>query len=155
MFYSVALRKTIAPETASQTALRDCSKEVREEPGYIGVFAGKQNKTEHVVEHQKITANHKELTSQVNDFSAFLCMGKCKSLSLLKSFLSYTSYLPRASILFFSILDSPQGAPWGAAAVADGLVATTSFVYRMAGAVFVHLRYWAAKEIPKDQVTDQ
>ena len=42
-------------------ALRDCSKEVREEPGYIRVFVEKQTKkqTKHVVQHQKITANHK------------------------------------------------------------------------------------------------
>ena len=42
MFYLVALLRTIAWDTASQTALRNCSKEVREEPGYIGVFAGKK-----------------------------------------------------------------------------------------------------------------
>ena len=66
---------------ASQTSLRNCSKEVREEPVYIGVFAEKRKKTHtHVVEHQKITAKHKKQTSQVNDFSAFLCMGRCKSL---------------------------------------------------------------------------
>ena len=28
--------------------------------------------------------------SQVNDFSAFLCMGKCKNLESLKFFLRYT-----------------------------------------------------------------
>ena len=33
-------------------ALRSYSKEVREEPGYIGDFAEKKN----VVEHQKVTA---------------------------------------------------------------------------------------------------
>ena len=29
-------------ETASQIALRNCSEEIREEPGYPGVFAGKK-----------------------------------------------------------------------------------------------------------------
>lgn len=29
-------------QTASQIALRDCFKELREEPGYIGVFATKK-----------------------------------------------------------------------------------------------------------------
>ena len=48
-------------------------------------------KNKHVVEHQKMTANHKKQTSQVNDFSASLCMGRCKSLGLLKSFLWYAS----------------------------------------------------------------
>ena len=36
MFYSGTLLKTIAWDTASQIALRICSKEVREEPEYIG-----------------------------------------------------------------------------------------------------------------------
>ena len=45
--------------------------------------------------------------SQVREFSAFLCMGRYKSLGLLKSFLSYTPQLSRASILcFFYILSS-------------------------------------------------
>ena len=40
-----------------------------------------------MVKHKKITANHKERTSQGNDFSAFLCMGKYKNLRSLKFFL--------------------------------------------------------------------
>ena len=39
----------------------------------------------------KLTANHKEQISQVNAFSAFLWMGRCKNLGLLKLFLRYTS----------------------------------------------------------------
>ena len=39
MFYLVAFLKTVTGETASQIALRNCSKEVREELGYRGVFA--------------------------------------------------------------------------------------------------------------------
>ena len=39
MFYSGALLKTVAQETASQIALRNFSKEVREEPAYIRIFA--------------------------------------------------------------------------------------------------------------------
>ena len=84
MFYSRTLLRTLAWETASQIALRNSSDEVREEPGYIGVFA--ENKTKHVAEHQKITANPKNQTPQVNDFSAFLGMGRCKSLGSLKVF---------------------------------------------------------------------
>ena len=56
MYYSGILLRTIAWETASQIALRNRSKEVRDESGYIGVFAEKKN----VVKHQKITANHKK-----------------------------------------------------------------------------------------------
>ena len=37
----------------------------------------KQNKN-HVVKHQNITANHTHTQpSEMNDFSAFLCMGRC------------------------------------------------------------------------------
>ena len=56
MFYLGALLRTIAWETASQTTLRDCSKEVREALDIIGAFAGEEN----VVGHQKITTNHKK-----------------------------------------------------------------------------------------------
>ena len=44
-------------------------------------------KKKKVVKHQKITINHKNrLMIKVNDFSAFLYMGRCKILSLLKLF---------------------------------------------------------------------
>ena len=44
-------------------------------------------------------------TSQVEEFSAFLCVGRCKSLGSMKSFFWYTPQLSRASILFFSNLN--------------------------------------------------
>jgi len=85
MFYLRLLLRTVA--TASQTALRNCSKEVRKEPGYIAVFAY-QKKKKHIAQHQKIIVNHKKTqTSEVNDFSAFLYMGRCKSQGSLKVFL--------------------------------------------------------------------
>ena len=39
--------------TASQIALRNCSEEVREEPGNVGIFAEKQSKN--------VQLNHKRL----------------------------------------------------------------------------------------------
>ena len=50
-----ALLNTIAWEPAFQRSLRNCSKEFREEPGYIAVFAEQQQ--QHVLECQKITNN--------------------------------------------------------------------------------------------------
>ena len=44
--------------------------------------------------------------SQVKEFSTFLCMGRCKSLGSLKSFLSYASQLSGARVLCFHILSS-------------------------------------------------
>ena len=41
---------------------------------------------------------------QVKEFSAFLCMGKYKSLGSLKSFLCYAPELSEARILYFHIL---------------------------------------------------
>ena len=65
---------------------------------------GKMNK--HVVEHQKVTSNHKRWMSQFNDFSAFLCRGRCRDLGSWNTVLHPLSWLPRAGILFFSILNS-------------------------------------------------
>ena len=39
MFCSVDFLRTYGWDTTSQIALRDCSKDVKEEPVYVGVFA--------------------------------------------------------------------------------------------------------------------
>ena len=65
------------------------SKEVRKKLGYVGLLIKQEQK--HVVEHQKVSANHKKQTSQVNDLHAFLCMGRSESLGSLKLFLWYVS----------------------------------------------------------------
>ena len=75
----------IAWETASQKALRNCSEELREQAEYIADSCWKK----HVIRHQNVTSNHKEKVFWVNDFSAFLCQGRCKDLGLLKLFLRY------------------------------------------------------------------
>ena len=62
-------------DTASQITLRDCSEEVRGEPGYIQAFT------------TRLLLIKENPISQVKEFSAFLCMGRCKSLGSLKSFL--------------------------------------------------------------------
>ena len=46
----------------------------------------------------------------MKESSALLCMGRCKSLGSLKSFLSYASQLSGAS---FSYLELPWGSPSG------------------------------------------
>ena len=60
MFYLMALLSIVALDIASHSTLRNCSKEVREKLGYVGIFAGTREKND-----QKITANHKKQTSQV------------------------------------------------------------------------------------------
>ena len=62
MFYLGTLLRTIARDTAFQIALRDCSKEAREEPGYTRALLKKT----HVVKRQKIIANHKKQTNKKN-----------------------------------------------------------------------------------------
>jgi len=76
------LAKDYSPRDKLSDNSEELFKEGKREPGYIGVFA--------VIKHQKITANHKQ-TTHVNDFTAFLCTGRCKCLSLLKPVLSYAS----------------------------------------------------------------
>lgn len=73
MFCSVILLKTVAQKATFQIPLRNCAKDIREEPGCVGSFVEKQK---HVVEHQKITATHKTQAPQVNDFCVFLSMGR-------------------------------------------------------------------------------
>lgn len=65
------------PEMSSKIALR-IFEENENDPGYIGVF------WKNVIGHQKINAIHKEQTSQVNNFSTFLCMRKMQELGLIE-----------------------------------------------------------------------
>ena len=65
MLYSVMLLRTIAQESASWLALRNCSKEKREEPGYMGVFAEKQTNKNHVVNIKRLL-----LITQKQDISS-------------------------------------------------------------------------------------
>ena len=62
-------------------------------------------------------------TSQVNEFSAFLCTGRCKILGSLKSFLWYAPQLSKASISLFPsqvpLGLSVGGWGWAGAAVND------------------------------------
>lgn len=56
MFYLADMLRTSAQETASQMPLRDCSKEGKEEPGFIRVFV-KTKTNPRYLEYQKITVN--------------------------------------------------------------------------------------------------
>ena len=130
-FYLGTLLRIVA-----KVAPRNCSKEVREEPGYMS-FCWEKNPA---VEHQRlllITHTHTHThthPSWVNDFSAFLCVGRCKNLGSLKFFIRYASSSPRANIQGAEFPVSlhpefPQGAQWVVcAAVADGLMVGTFFV---------------------------
>ena len=74
---------------ASQVTLRNCSKGARAEPRYIGVFVVGEVGGECRYQ-SSITANHKSWTSQANnDFSAFLCLIRCRSLGSLRLFLRW------------------------------------------------------------------
>ena len=69
MFYKEDFLRTKAWKTVSQITLRDCVEDVREEPGYIGVLQqkpGSQN-------IKRLLLTKENQTSQVNEFSAFLC----------------------------------------------------------------------------------
>ena len=71
--------RTAARETEFQITLRNCSEEALGGARVNRSFAGSW-------ECQKIIVKGNQI-SQVKEFSAFLCMGRCKSLGSLKSFL--------------------------------------------------------------------
>ena len=112
-----------AQDTASQTARRDLSEEVREEPGYVGVL----QQSPRSWNIKRLLLIKENQTSQVREFSAYLCMGRCMSLGSLKSFLWYARSLSRVSTPFFPILSSLM-LTIGGSVVAGGLMATASFV---------------------------
>ena len=94
MFYLVGISRTSGlgnniPNNPEKTFLRRWGGE----PGYIKVL-----------QQMEGSLNFKTLLSQVKEFSAFLCVGRCKSLVSVKQLLWYAYYLPGPSILCFHIL---------------------------------------------------
>ena len=75
-----------APETASQITLRDCSEEARREARIYRSFCNKRPGSQNI---KGLLLRKENQMSQVKEFSAFLCMGRCKSLGSLKSLLWY------------------------------------------------------------------
>lgn len=75
--------------------LRQCwGTALRKQGGRVVSFCWKSKSNG--VEYQKMTTNHtKTQTPEVNDFSAFLCVGRCKSLNLVKFPFWYASSLSR------------------------------------------------------------
>ena len=96
MFHLVGIFRTSSPgDSISNNPEKTAHRKLGEEPDYIEVLqqrAGSLNSKRLLL----IKGNQ---ISEVKEFSAFLCMGKCKSLGSLKSFLSYASPLLGASIL--------------------------------------------------------
>ena len=79
-------------------------------------WGGKNLKKKHVIKHHKIllvTHRKKEQTFQVNDFSAVLFMGRCKSLGSVKLFLFVHPNTVEPVSPFFCILNSLRAQHWG------------------------------------------
>ena len=92
--------KTIAWEPAFQRSLGNCSKEIREEPGYIAVLAEKQ--PQHVVECQKIT-NHTYKKTQKSRISVPFYLWKDARVLLTESIPLIYTLAPKDRIMFVSI----------------------------------------------------
>ena len=101
MFYSVDKSEDLSQgHSISDNSERLLQRGGGGELGYIGVFATKPGGC-----NMKRWLFLKEnQISQGKEFSAFLCMGICKSLGSLKSLLWYAPQLSGASILCFLIL---------------------------------------------------
>ena len=100
-----------AQDTVSQIRLRNCPKEARGGAGYRGVFA--TNKRPGSRNIKRLLLIKENQISPIEEFSTFLCMGRCKSLGSLKSFLWYAPQLSRASILCFLIPSLLRVHCWG------------------------------------------
>ena len=96
MSYSVEIFRTLGQQAASQITWKNPLKRWGEESGYIEILqqrtGGLNTKWFLLIQENQIF--------QVREFSAFLCMERCKSLGSLKSFLSYAYPLSGTSILF-------------------------------------------------------
>ena len=109
MFYLMDKTENLSPrDAASQIARRDCSKEGREEPGYLGVFATKTRQSD----IKRLLFIKENQIAQVKEFSTFLCMWRCKSLGSLKSFLWHAPQFSGACVLLFSILSPLRVHSW-------------------------------------------
>ena len=86
-------------------SLSDCPEE---EPKDRGVF-----ETETTQNIKGLLFVKENQTFQVNEFSPFLCMGRCNKSELTELFLWYAPYPSRVSILFFSILSPLRAHHWG------------------------------------------
>ena len=99
MSYLVGIFRTLSlGDNISSDPERTAPKRWWEEPDYIEVLpqrTGSLNIT-------RLLLIEENQISQVKEFSAFLCMGRCKSPGSLKPFLSYVSQLSGFSILCFS-----------------------------------------------------
>ena len=91
----------LKPRHHLKESWENCSKR---EPGYIEVF---QQRTGSLNIKKKVLLIKGKQVSWVKEFSTVLCMGRCKSLGSLKSFLSYESQLSGTSILWFSHHELP------------------------------------------------
>ena len=86
-------------------SLSDCPEE---EPKDRGVF-----ETETTQNIKGLLFVKENQTFQVNEFSPFLCMGRCNKSELTELFLWYAPYPSGVSILFFSILSPLRAHHWG------------------------------------------
>ena len=87
MYYLVGIFRTLSLRQHLKQPQDNYSKDVSGELGYIGVL---QQRTSSL-EHQKIMLKENQI-SQVKEFSTFLCMGRCRNLGSLKSFLWYAPH---------------------------------------------------------------
>ena len=104
MFYPVGTFRTLSPgDSMSSDPERTVLRRQGEEKGYIEVL---QQRTGSVNIKRLLWTKENQI-SQVKEFSTFLCMGRCKSLSSLKSILcTRPSYLGPVSCVSTSWVSS-------------------------------------------------
>ena len=162
MFYLVEMFRTSSlGDSNSSNPKRTAQSRRGEKPGNTEVLQQRTGS----LNIKRLLLIKENQTSQVKEFSAFLYMGRCKSLGSLKLFLWYASQLSGASILCFSHPELPWGSPKGVAAVwwlLDGRYSFLPEFPQGSPSVVAHLLmtvtsfvYWYSREysISHDQVS--
>ena len=99
MFYVVGIFRTLGlGDSISNDYERTALRRQEEQPGYTEALQQRASS----LNIKRLLLIKENQISQVKKFSAFLCMGRCKSLGSWKSFLWYAPQLYGANILSFS-----------------------------------------------------
>ena len=126
-----ALQRTTGQESSLSESSEELFQRGKGRVRIYSSFAEKQNnrKQENMqLDIQRLPRNVKKRTSHVHHFSAFLCMGRCTILGMLKLFFRYASQVSRASIQprmlpVFLHPEFPSGCTFGGCTWPDALMA--------------------------------
>ena len=161
MLYLVGIFRTSSPgDGLSSNPERTAPRRWGEEPGYREVLLEMASS----LNIKRLLFIKENQISQVKEFSAFLCMGRCKSLGSLISFLLYESQLSWVSspvfVFIFTVwwllrqrYCSPSWVPLGLISSQGWLESMTTITPFVMGSAEKKRASWAVRQGGKERVT--